>query len=377
MSAWPGKYVIGLTGNIATGKSVVRKMLEHLGAYGIDADVLGHRAIERGAPGFQPVIDAFGKWILNQDGQIDRTRLARVVFADADALKQLEQIVHPLVDEAINLLVRRSNHKFIVIEAIKLLESNLINACDTIWITYAAQDVQLERLINKRNVKESMALQRINSQPSQETKIAKADVVIRNENGFENTWNQVVNAWRAISYEPELDAQKPQSVSLEELSTHRATPGDAVEIAKFITQISTKGKIYTPSDIMAAFGEKAYFLLKRGDKIVGLIGYQVENLVSRLDELYFNHTIPIEQGIPILVDAVEESSKELQCEVTLLFLEPDLAVREKLWADLGYRESSIKGLEIRAWQEAAIESLPAGAVMRYKKMREDIILRPI
>ena len=72
MSAWQGKYIIGLTGNIATGKSVVRKMLEHLGAYGIDADALSHRAIAQGAPGYQAVVDAFGKWILSKDGQIDR-----------------------------------------------------------------------------------------------------------------------------------------------------------------------------------------------------------------------------------------------------------------------------------------------------------------
>ena len=84
MSAWPGKFVIGLTGNIATGKSVVRRMLEHLGAYGIDADALGHRAIAKGAPGYQPVLDTFGSWILNSGGHIDRTKLGRVVFADAD-----------------------------------------------------------------------------------------------------------------------------------------------------------------------------------------------------------------------------------------------------------------------------------------------------
>ena len=100
MSAWPGKFVIGLTGNIATGKSVVRKMLEHLGAYGIDADALGHRAIARDAPGYKPVLDTFGKWILAPDGQIDRGKLARVVFADPDALIQLESIVHPLVRQA-------------------------------------------------------------------------------------------------------------------------------------------------------------------------------------------------------------------------------------------------------------------------------------
>ena len=68
MSRWAGKYVIGLTGNIGTGKSVVRHMLEHMGAYGIDADALGHRAIARGAPGYQPVLNTFGSYILAPSG---------------------------------------------------------------------------------------------------------------------------------------------------------------------------------------------------------------------------------------------------------------------------------------------------------------------
>jgi dephospho-CoA kinase len=97
MSAWQGKYVIGLTGNIATGKSVVRKMVEHLGAYCIDADALGHRAIAHGAPGYQAVVDYFGRWILSPDGQIDRSKLSLVVFSDPEAMAHLESIIHPLV----------------------------------------------------------------------------------------------------------------------------------------------------------------------------------------------------------------------------------------------------------------------------------------
>jgi dephospho-CoA kinase len=94
MSAWPGKYVIGLTGNIATGKSVVRKMLEHLGAYGIDADALGHRAMAKGAPGYKPIVKTFGEWILGPDGQINRSRLGKIVFSDPEALAALESILH-------------------------------------------------------------------------------------------------------------------------------------------------------------------------------------------------------------------------------------------------------------------------------------------
>ena len=86
MSRWAGKYVIGLTGNIATGKSVVRKMLEHLGAYGIDADALGHRAYAKGAPAYPLVLKAFGEWILDEEGQIDRSRMARLAFSDPGAL---------------------------------------------------------------------------------------------------------------------------------------------------------------------------------------------------------------------------------------------------------------------------------------------------
>ena len=97
MSNWPGKYIIGLTGNIATGKSVVRRMLEHLGAYTIDADALSHRVIARGAPGYQPVLDKFGNWLLDKEGQIDRSKLGRLVFSDGEALTQLEAIIHPFV----------------------------------------------------------------------------------------------------------------------------------------------------------------------------------------------------------------------------------------------------------------------------------------
>src|SRR5512136_2929473 len=100
-------------------------MLEHLGAYTIDADALSHRAIAKGAPGYQPVLEAFGKFILDANGEIDRAKLGRVVFSDPDALKQLEAIIHPLVEQAIDLMVQRASQRVVVIEAIKLLEGKM------------------------------------------------------------------------------------------------------------------------------------------------------------------------------------------------------------------------------------------------------------
>ena len=160
MSSWKGKYVIGLTGNIATGKSVVRKMLEHLGAYGIDADALSHRATAKGAPGYDLVLEAFGNWVVTEDGEIDRTKLGNLVFADAEALQKLEQIVHPLVRQAIDHLVKNSSQKVVVLEAIKLLESPLREKCDSIWVSSAPESLQLQRLTEKRGMDKAAAKQR-------------------------------------------------------------------------------------------------------------------------------------------------------------------------------------------------------------------------
>ncbi len=135
MSKWTGKLVIGLTGNIGTGKSVVRRMLEHLGAFGIDADALAHRATAKGAPGYKKVVTQFGQSILKEDGEIDRKKLGRLVFSDPEALKILENIVHPLVIQAVDYIIKHVKHKVIVIEAIKLLESDIKESCDSIWVS--------------------------------------------------------------------------------------------------------------------------------------------------------------------------------------------------------------------------------------------------
>ena len=240
MSAWPGKYVIGLTGNIATGKSVVRKMLEHLGAYGIDADALAHRAIAKGAPGYQDVQNMFGKWVLDGAGQVDRSKLSRVVFADPEAMQRLEAIVHPLVGQAIDILVRRSKHSVVVVEAIKLIESGLAEKCDALWVTYAPHELQLARLMQKRRMGEATARLRIDVQPLQERKTAAANVVIRNDGSFEDTWKQVNEAWQKVfpSAEAEIDAGVVEVVETVagDVRVQRARPREAEEIAILITQ---------------------------------------------------------------------------------------------------------------------------------------------
>lgn len=377
MSAWPGKYVIGLTGNIATGKSVVRRMLEHLGAYGIDADALGHRAIAQGAPGYRPVLDTFGKWILGDDGQIDRAKLARVVFADAEALSRLESIVHPLVGQAIDVLVRRSSQRVIVIEAIKLIESGLRLRCDSVWVTHAMQEIQLVRLMTKRGMSEAVAHQRIAFQPSQEEKIAAANYVIRNDGSFEDTWKQVVAAWQELFPAADTGPLRPVRAATGELAIQRARPRQAGDIAALIGRLSNGIRKPERDDIMAAFGEKAYLLLTLGDRTVGLLGWQVENLVARTDEVYIEPTISFNEAVRALTEEVERASRELQCEISLMFVPPQLANRQDVWNTLGYQERSIQSLKVRAWEEAASESMPPGSKMFFKQLRKDRVLRPV
>ncbi len=377
MSRWPGKYVIGLTGNIATGKSVVRKMLEHLGGYGIDADALAHRAIAKGAPGYPLVLRAFGEWVLDEEGQIDRQKLAKIAFSDPMALERLEVIVHPLVAHAVDLLIRRAKQSTVVIEAIKLLESDLAAGCDTIWVVDAPAELQIARLMHKRKMAEAAARQRIAAQSPQAIKLRAAKVMIRNNGSFENTWDQVQEAWGKLPKPEEPLLPEPPVVRPGELIVRRGRPQDADDIARFITHVTHGKKRMTRQDVMAAFGEKAFLLIIREDEIAGIAGWQVENLITRIDELYFVTGLAIDEAIPALMDEVESASIELQSEASLLFLPPYLAQHVGAWRAVGYRPQTVQGLGIRAWQEAALESMPRGASLWFKQLRVDRVLRPL
>lgn len=379
MSKWPGKFVIGLTGNIATGKSVVRKMLEHLGAYGIDADALTHRAMAKGAPGYQPVVNYFGKWILAADGQIDRSKLGRLVFSSPEALAALEDIIHPFVRDAVTILAQRSKQPVIVIEAIKLLEGVLRTFCNTIWVTDASVEIQAERLVQKRKMSQDDALERIHAQSAQEIKINAANVVINNNQSFEDTWKQVLSAWQSTvpSVEAETDTGPVRAAKAGELNVHRARPKHAQKIADLITHLSKGNRRMSRSDVMAAFGEKAYLFLNQGDHPVGLLGWKVENLVARVDDFFVESNIPVIDAMKALTDEVEKASRELQCEAALLFLPPDLAQHGGVWKSLDYTARTVKDLRIRAWQDAAMESMPPGTVLFFKQLRKDRVMRPV
>lgn len=384
MSNWPGKFVIGLTGNIATGKSVVRKMLEHLGAYTVDADALTHRAYAKGAPGYQQVIDRFGKWLINKDGEIDRSKLGNLVFNDSEALAQLEGIVHPLIRQATEMLIKRSTQKVIVIEAIKLLEGDLRKVCDSIWVTNATEDIQIERLMRKRGLNHDQAKERIHMQSAQSAKVAVANIVITNTGSFENLWGQVSTAWKEIvpasaakATETEQTLSKIPVTTNGTFTVQRGKPKHSPAIAELITRLSKGKRNVTVVDVMEDFGEKAYMLLLLDGKMIGIAGWQVENLVTRTTDIFLEEHVNPQKALEVLIKEVERASSELQSEASLIFPLNELATQDELWKQLGYEKRTPETLGVQAWQDSASETLVEGSALLFKQLRQDRVLRPI
>ena len=192
------RYLIGLTGNIATGKSAVAQVLAELGARTIDADRVAHEVMRRGTPACQAVVDAFGPAILAPGGEIDRKRLGDIVFADPDALRRLEAIVHPAVGLAVSEAIAAATERVVVIEAIKLIEAGMHRACHALWVTTCPAEIQIARLVSLRGLSEGEARLRVEAQPPQAEKVALADVVIDTGGTLDDTRRQVLVAWKAV-----------------------------------------------------------------------------------------------------------------------------------------------------------------------------------
>jgi dephospho-CoA kinase len=201
-------YLIGLTGNIASGKSTVRGMLEQLGARTIDADVLAHAVLQKGTPAWQAVAERFGPDILLADGEVDRRKLGAVVFADRAQLQNLEAIVHPAVSEELARLLSVARDPVVVVEAVKLMEAGLHRYCDEVWIVTTPTAEAKRRLVDDRGMDEIEAQLRLRAQPPPKDKLKRASVVIDNGGSVESTRRQVARAFAAIR--PEMASDKKQ-----------------------------------------------------------------------------------------------------------------------------------------------------------------------
>ncbi len=189
--------ILGLTGNIASGKTTIGLLLLELGATEyVDADLVVHELYLPGRPLVEPLTAAFGPAIRDAEGGVDRRALGRIVFGDTEKLRLLESIVHPAVQEALIARLRMMPPDGIgVLDAVKLIESGYAPLCHGVWLVTTSPALQLQRLMTIRGLSEGDARQRLAAQPPLAPKRAVATEVIDNSGSLDDLRRRVTAAW--------------------------------------------------------------------------------------------------------------------------------------------------------------------------------------
>jgi len=193
--------VIGLTGGIGSGKSMVSQFMQELGAVLIDADTVGHEAYQPGTNTWRELIAAFGEQILAQDKSIDRRKLGGIVFGNSESLARLNQIMYPRMHQMMGDRIeeyRRQGVGVVVLEAAILLEAGWNQLVDEVWITVAPESVVVERTRERTGLPEEQILARIRSQMSSGERAKHADVVINNDGSLEELKDKVRELWEGV-----------------------------------------------------------------------------------------------------------------------------------------------------------------------------------
>lgn len=189
--------ILGITGNIACGKTAVGQMLIELGVEKyLDADALVHQLYLSGQPIARAVAEAFGPDVMAEDGSVDRQALGTLVFRDAEAMRRLEAIVHPAVGQAMfEQLASVSDNGIVVIDAVKLLEGGSGALCQSKWLITCPEEQEMARLIARNGLSADEARARIQAQPSVERRLPLVDEVIDNGGSLADTRRQVEAAF--------------------------------------------------------------------------------------------------------------------------------------------------------------------------------------
>lgn len=410
---WPDKIIVGLTGNIATGKSAVMRMAAEKGALTLDADKIVHDILENDPSMQAAVAVAFGPDVRRPDGRIDRAALASIVFTDEEALRDLELMLHPAVRQEINQLIDESEKQTVMVEAIKLLEGELVEIIDQVWVTRCPRKVQIERLIVCRGLDAETAAVRVNAQGSQEAKVAQADVVIDTDGTMSDTKAQFELAWRQLTeadspaesaeeapaeeqeeeedvatapveavaeaaeespVEERADGREEEAtadVEEEDVIVRRARPSDIPGILLLIHR-ATDGEVKLKrADLLQSFSERSYLIGQVDTEISTAVGWNTDSTTAVcMDQFYFHPLDAARRTFPPVLAEIEKSASQLICEVALAFLPDDVPdVARQMLENAGYEKMETDKMP-RAWQATVRETRPAGTAIMGKVLRD-------
>ena len=194
--------VIGLTGGIATGKSEASRILQELGADIINADLIGHEAYRQGSVGWESVVQAFGKGILDESNEIDRSKLGAIVFSDESELQKLNEIMHPIMEKIVeqNILdCQDSGSEVVVVEAALMFEAGWNKLVDTVWTTDAPEETVISRLELRNGFSRTESQKRISSQMDREDRLSRSDVILSNTGDLNAFKNVILSAWLELN----------------------------------------------------------------------------------------------------------------------------------------------------------------------------------
>lgn len=193
------KKIIGVTGGIGSGKSTACTIFGEHGAYIIDADEVGHRALTRGQAAYNEVVDFFGDDILDEQSEINRKKLAEIVFTHAKKLEKLSRITHKYIKEDIAKEIEMCENSVVVLEAIALFESGAADMCDIVVAVSALRDIRIKRIMERDGLPEEKVILRMDSQKDDEYFEQNADFVLRTDKSIAELHEDAKKLWGLIS----------------------------------------------------------------------------------------------------------------------------------------------------------------------------------
>lgn len=396
--------VIGLTGNIGTGKSAIMKVAAARGALTIDADKVVHSIQENNTDIQKKIGEAFGADVLRPNGKIDRSVLGSIVFSDPAKMADLEAIIHPQVREDIGNLVRSATEPLVMIEAIKLLEGPLKELCSEIWVANCGKMRQLQRLIIARGMGEDEAFERVMAQSPQADKVAQATAVIDTTGTLAGTKAQVNQlldvlldgtetaddadvAKTALLPPLELEDETQQTEvekvvtednmpstvldtppALPEITVRRARPSDIPSIMLLIHK-ATDGAIQPKrAEILHSLSDRGYLIGQTGSEITAIAGWYTDKGFAAIEQMFVHPVETAPTTGMALLNEIHKTANELMAEAIFAFMAQDTPdfVRQLL-IDKGFAAEKAENFP-RVWQEILLDIQPIGTEALYLKL---------